>query len=157
MSDKNKFFSICILSSVAFINAAYLSYQSYFVRFVDPEGLTSFCDVSKIFSCSDVLRHPLSQFFGISFPWIALIVYPVLFGIAYLGYKTANNFLGYAKRLAVLSFLGVLFNGFIVYREVNFIHAYCLLCLLCTLIILTIFGLSLSILHGKGEGLTSTG
>lgn len=139
---KNKFLTILILSALAFINAGYLSYKAYFVRFVDPTGLSSFCDVSKFFSCTDVLRHPLSQIFGLSFPWIALVVYPIIFIIAFLGYR--KGYLIYMKLLAVVSFLGLLFNGFILYREFSFIHAYCLLCLLCTAIIVGIFLISVS-------------
>lgn len=137
---KNTFLAIQILSALAFVNAAYLSYKAYFVRFVDPLGLSSFCDVSQIFSCTEVLRHPLSQVFGLSFPWIALVVYPAIFVLAFLGYRTLGR--GYIKALAALSFLGMLFNGFIIYREMAYIHSYCLLCLLCTLIIVTIFALS---------------
>ena len=149
MSNKNKFLVISILSFLAFINASYLSYKAYFFRFIDPSGLSSFCDISKTFSCSEVLRHPLSQFFGISFPWIALIVYPILFIISYLGYKSGKRFLNYAKALVALSFLGMLFNGFIIYREVVYIHTYCLLCLLCTVIIISIFSLSVSIISKR--------
>jgi uncharacterized membrane protein len=145
---KNKFFIICILSTVAFINASYLSYKAYFFRFIDPKGLSSFCDVSSTFSCSNVLQHPLSQVFGISFPWIALFVYPVLFFLAYRGYMSPK--LQYAKILAMLSFLGMLFNGFIIFREVMYIHTYCLLCLLCTAIIVSIFLISLSMLKKRG-------
>jgi|GEM_PF-887815 len=131
------------LSVLAFINAAYLSYKAYFFRYVDPLGLTSFCDFSKFNSCSEVLRHPLANVFGIPFPWIALVVYPVLLTLAWFGYRKQSYV--QAKILAVLSFLGMCFNGFIIYREVRFIHAYCLLCLLCTIIIVTIFILSLSL------------
>jgi uncharacterized membrane protein len=139
---KNKFLLIQVLSVVALINASYLSYKAYFVRFVDPVGLTSFCDFSSTFACTDVLRHPLSQVFGVSFPWIALLVYPVIFVVAFLGYRHAK--VSYAKTLAIISFLGMLFNGFIIYREAMFIHAYCLLCLLCTVIIVSIFAVSVS-------------
>ncbi len=141
---KNKFLLIQVLSIIAFINAAYLSYKAYFVRFVDPVGLTSFCDFSSTFACTDVLRHPLSQVFGISFPWIALAVYPVIFIIAFLGHKHRGAL--YVNALAVISFLGMLFNGFIIYREAMFIHTYCLLCLLCTVIIVSIFGISVSMI-----------
>ena len=146
---KNKFLYIQVLSVIAFINAVYLSYKAYFVRFVDPAGLTSFCDISSLFTCTDVLRHPLSQVFGVSFPWIAMIVYPVIFVVAYLGYKKLNKC--YAKVLVMLSFLGMLFNGFIIYREAMYIHAYCLLCLLCSVIIVSIFVLSLCILKTKDK------
>ncbi len=143
MRMKNKFLIILILSVVAFINAVYLSYKAYFVKYVDPVGMTSFCDVSEIFTCTDVLRHPLSQVFGIPFPWIALLVYPVIFVVAFYGYTRVKRV--YARVLAVISFLGILFNGLIIYRETFFIHAYCLLCLLCTIIILSIFLIAISI------------
>lgn len=140
---KNKFLAIQILSALAFMNATYLSYKAYFVRFVDPNNLTSFCDVSKLFTCSDVLRHPLSQIYGVSFPWIAMLVYPIIFSISFFGYKKMSP--RYGKMLAAVSFLGVMFNGFIMYRETMFIHSYCLLCFICTLIIVSIFVLAISI------------
>ncbi len=147
MNNKNKFLIIIGLSFFAFINATYLSYKAYFFRFIDPQGLSSFCDVSGTFSCTEVLRHPLSLVFGISFPWVAFIVYPVLFMIAYFGYRAKGKYISHAKTLVVLSAIGTLFNGFIIYREIVFIHAYCLLCLLCTVMIVSIFALSVSIIR----------
>lgn len=134
-----------LLAGVAIVNAAYLSYKAYFFRYVDPTGLSSFCDFSQTASCTEVLRHPLSQVFGISFPWIALLVYPVLFCLAWLGFKRQS--FSPAKALAVLSFLGMCFNSFIIYREIFFIKAYCLLCLLCTVIIVSIFVLALCLVR----------
>ncbi len=138
-----KYQAIIILSAIALVNAAYLSYKAYFFRYIDPLGLSSFCDFSTFNSCSEVLRHPLSNVFGMSFPWAALLVYPVLLGLAWYGYKQQSY--AQAKVLAVLSFLGICFNGFIIYREIFFIHAFCLLCFMCTLIIISIFCLSLSL------------
>lgn len=139
-----KYQIIIVLSVIALFNAAYLSYKAYYFRYVDPLGLTSICDFSKINSCSEVLRHPLSNVFGIPFPWVALAVYPILLGLAWYGYKHQSY--AQAKVLAVLSFLGMCFNGFIIYREIFFIKAFCLLCFICTLIIISIFFLSLSLL-----------
>lgn len=135
---------IIVLAAVALVNAAYLSYKAYYFRYVDPLGLTSLCDFSKVNSCSEVLRHPLSNVFGIPFPWVALVVYPILLGLAWYGYKKRSYV--QAKILATLSFLGMCFNGFIIYREILFIKAFCLLCFICTLIIISIFFLSLSLL-----------
>lgn len=139
-----KYQIIMALSAIALVNAAYLSYKAYFFRYIDPQGLTSFCDFSQFNSCSEVLRHPLSNVFGIPFPWVALAVYPVLLGLAWYGYKHQSYV--QAKALAILSFMGMCFNGFIIYRELFFIKAFCLLCFICTLIIISIFFLSLSIL-----------
>ncbi len=139
----NKYRLTIILSGVAIVNAAYLSYKAYYFRYVDPLGLTSFCDFSSFNSCSEVLRHPLSNVFGIPFPWVALVVYPILLGLAWYGYKHQSYV--QAKIIAVLSFLGMCFNGFIIYREIFFIKAFCLLCFMCTLIIIAIFFLSVSL------------
>jgi uncharacterized membrane protein len=139
----NKYRLIIILSGVAIVNAAYLSYKAYYFRYVDPLGLTSFCDFSTFNSCSEVLRHPLSNVFGIPFPWVALMVYPILLGLAWYGYRHQSYV--QAKVIAVLSFLGMCFNGFIIYREILFIKAFCLLCFMCTLIIIAIFFLSVSL------------
>lgn len=147
--------TIIILAAVAIVNAAYLSYKAYFFRYIDPMGLTSFCDFSKVNSCSEVLRHPLSNVFGIPFPWVALVVYPIILGVAWYGYKHQSYL--QAKIIATLSFLGVCFNGFIIYREIFFIKAFCLLCFICTLIIITIFILSLKMVkESKGAPSSQT-
>lgn len=145
-----KYSIIVALASVAIVNAAYLSYKSYIYHFVDPYRLTTICDFSRWSSCTDVLRNPLSLVFGIPFPWIALLVYPILLGLAWYGYKKAS--LWPAQAIVVLSGMGMCFNGFIIYREIRFIHAYCILCLICTAIIISIFILSLQLVReGKNE------
>lgn len=138
------------LALVAIVNAAYLSYKSYIYHFVHVKNLSTICDFTGIGSCTDVLRDPLSLVFGIPFPWIALVVYPVLLGLAWYGYKHSSY--KQASILAVLSGLGMCFNGFIIYREIRYIHAYCILCLICTAIIITIFTLSLQMVkEGKQQ------
>jgi len=51
-----------------------------------PES-TSFCDINATYSCSDVLTHPAALVFGYPFPAVAMLVYPIIFVIAVLGYK----------------------------------------------------------------------
>ena len=132
---------IAILSFIAIFNATYLSYKAYQFMYTGSVS-SSFCDLSQTSSCTEVLKHPLSRVFGIPFPWIALVVYPLLFALATAAYK--SNKILYIKIIQKLSFLGMLFNGFIIYREVFYIYSYCLLCLMCTAIIVTIFSLSTS-------------
>jgi uncharacterized membrane protein len=93
-----------------------------------------------MFIHTEVLRSPYSIVFGLSFPWIALAVYPFLATIAVLGMKKASAM--YMRTIAYLATGGLLFNAFIIYREVMFIHAYCLLCLVCTVVIASIASLS---------------
>lgn len=145
-----KYLLIMGLAGVAIVNAAYLSYKSYLYHFANAGKLSTICDFSRWSSCTDVLRNPLSLVFGIPFPWVALVVYPILLGLAWYGYKKSSY--AQAKVLAVLSGMGMLFNGFIIYREIRFIHAYCILCLICTAIIITIFILSLQLVReGKNK------
>lgn len=143
-----KYFVVMILTAVAIVNAGYLSFKAYGYHFAGASELSTACDAFGAGSCSDVLRHPLSLVFGIPFPFIALVVYPVLFLTAWRGYRTSS--LTPAKVLVVLSGMGMCFNGFIIYREIFFIHQYCLLCLFCTVIIISIFFLSLSIVRSVG-------
>lgn len=132
---------IIVLCVVAIFNASYLSYKAY--EFMSSGAVSSsFCDLSQTSSCTEVLKHPLSRVFGIPFPWIALVVYPALFALAIAAYS--SNKISYVKSIQKLSFLGMLFNGFIIYREMFYIYSYCLLCLICTAIIVTIFTLSTS-------------
>lgn len=143
----NKIKYIIALAAVAIGNAAYLSYKAYVYKFVDPNGLFSFCDFNSTASCTEVLRHPLSLVFGIPFPWIALVVYPVILTLAILAYRYSS--MKFVRSIQILSAMGMMFNGFIIYREVMYIHAYCLLCLMCTGIIISIFVLSTLILKQK--------
>jgi uncharacterized membrane protein len=138
---------IIALAVIAIGNAAYLSYKAYVYKFVDPNGLFSFCDFNSTASCTEVLRHPLSEVFGIPFPWIALVVYPVILTLAILAYKLTSMKL--VRAIQILAAMGIVFNGFIIYREVVYIHAYCLLCLMCTGIIISIFALATLALKEK--------
>jgi uncharacterized membrane protein len=138
----NKYFAIIFLSIIAIFNAAYLSYKAYQFKFIETPVASSFCDISQTASCSEVLKHPLSQVFGIPFPWIALFVYPVLLLLTFLGYRSKNIL--YLKITQKLALAGMAFNGFIIYREIFYIYSYCILCLICTFIIITIFALATS-------------
>lgn len=132
-----KYILIIILGLIAIINAIYLSYKAYYFMYVDTSGITTFCDINTLFGCGNVLQHPLSRVFGIPFPWIALLVYPVIVSLAVWGYKKKD--LLAARIIQVLSLGGMLFNFFIIYREIMYIHSYCVLCMMCTAIIITIF------------------
>ncbi len=141
---KKKYLFIIVVSIIALVNAGYLSQKAYYYKTLADYNGSSFCDLSGSVSCSSVLQSPYSLVFGIPFPWIALAVYPVLLILAYLGLRRQS--VGFAKVLAVLSGMGMLFNFFIMYREIVFIKAFCILCFFCTLIIISIFATSLSII-----------
>lgn len=121
---------ILILSFIAFFNATYLSFDGLW-----KDGNT-FCDINNTISCTNVVTHPATHFFGVPFPLIAMVVYPVIALFAFLGLK------GIIKKshivIRYLSALWILFNGYIIYQETFTIKAVCLLCLLCSVIIITI-------------------
>jgi uncharacterized membrane protein len=137
---KKKYLLIMVLSLVAIVNATYLSQKAYYFQKLESYTGTSVCDINDTVSCSIVLQSSYSKVFGVPFPYIALAVYPVILIIAFLGMR--RNSLMPIKIISVLSLMGMLFNFFIMYREIIFVKAFCILCFICTLIIISIFTLS---------------
>ena len=137
-----KLFAICILSLIAFFNATYLTVENYKLESaVNKWSVSSFCDLNNVFSCTNVLSSQYSKVFGVPFPAIALVVYPIIFVIALLGVQWLVR-----KPFHILAFfwLGwMLFNWFFITREYLYIGSYCPLCLMCSAIIITIFILSI--------------
>lgn len=126
-----KIIIIITLCVVAIFNAAYLTHLAY-SELAGP----SFCDINSTLSCNSVLAHPAAQIFGVPFPVIALLVYPLLLIISILWYtKTITS---HRTRLRRLSLWGILFNSYVISQEAFVIKAFCLLCLICTAIIITI-------------------
>ncbi len=127
---KKTFKVIILLSIFAFLNATYLSFDWLW------KDWSTFCDINQTISCTNVVTHPATHFFGVPFPLIAMVVYPVIALFAFLGLK------GIIKKshivIRYLSALWILFNGYIIYQETFTIKAVCLLCLLCSIIIISI-------------------
>lgn len=137
-----KYIIICVLAVIAFINASFLTYKSY------APATDTFCDINSRFSCTTVLSSSIAKIgWIIPFPMVAMIVYPILFVLAYLWRKQKNS--KYFKTLAVLSAMGIVFNSYFIYLEATVINTFCPLCLICSAIILTIFFLSLSEIRKK--------
>lgn len=140
-SMRKKYALILILALIALGNAAYLSYTAYqLLHPVAGVTVTSACDISATLSCSNVIIHPDTMIAGIPFPYLALVVYPIITLLAIWGLvsMTAKP----AKIINWIALAGMCFNGYIISQEVLYVHAYCLLCLICAAIIVTIFGVS---------------
>lgn len=137
-SMKNKYILILTLAIIAIVNAAYLSWSAH--RMLSGEQVSLGCDINPTFSCSNVIIHPDTMMAGIPFPYLALIVYPLISALAIWGLRTKTN--KPAKIINWIALAGILFNGYIISQEVLYVHAYCLLCLICAAIIVTIFGVS---------------
>jgi uncharacterized membrane protein len=91
-----KLITIIMLSFIASLNAAYLTYNAYLLKasentfnieLGDNSVIEFACDFNSTFSCSSVFSHDFAWVFGVPFSLIALIVYPIIMLIAYLGIK----------------------------------------------------------------------
>lgn len=135
--NKKLTLAIIILAFLGIINAAYLSWEAYNIVFAAKSGLlgTSICDINETFSCTSFMNNPRSRIFGIPFPMIALVVYPILFGLSLFAHFKNN--LTAIKIITIMAFGGLAFNGYVISQE--FIaKVFCPLCLMCTGYILTI-------------------
>lgn len=133
-----KYLLIAVLAAIGIFNAFYLSYHAYGFWFGDnAEALRMLpCDISATFSCSDILKNPRALVFGLPFPMIAAIVYPILLMLALIGYFTKST--TPAKILTVVAFLGMCFNGYVISQEF-IVGVFCPLCAVCTGLIIAIF------------------
>lgn len=76
---QKKYIIILILSTIALINALYLSTKAYqLLHPVSGAIISSGCDINDTFSCTNVITHPLTMIGGIPFPYLALMVYPLI-------------------------------------------------------------------------------
>lgn len=128
---------ILLLCIIAIGNASYLSYHAYAFWFAEnADALRNLpCDISSMFSCSDILKNSRALIFGIPFPMIALMVYPILAILAIIGYVKKS--LTPMKIITVMALMGMCFNGYVIYQEI-IVMIFCPLCAMCTLIIITI-------------------
>ncbi len=143
---------ISILALVAGLNALYLTYNAYLIKWdkntpsymvgIEENGNKMWfaCDFNSTFSCSWVFSHDFARLFWIPFSLLALIVYPTILILSILAikWKVKNIY----KILTIIASLGVLFNSYIIFNE-YLVSTYCVLCLICSAIIITILILSI--------------
>lgn len=132
-----KLITIGIISIIAFINATYLTIQNYKIENSPESTISSFCDFSNSFSCTNVLSSPYSKVFWLPFPAIAILVYPIIFAVAFLWVKWLIRKPFHI--LAIMWFGWMMFNWYFIAQEFINIHSYCPLCMVCSGIIITIF------------------
>lgn len=137
-----KYIIIAILAAIGIFNAVYLSIPAYeYWNGANKEALQMMpCDISDSLSCSGILQNPRAIIFSIgdfkvAFPMIAMLVYPVLFILALLGWFKKNII--FAKILTIMAIGGILFNSYVISQEF-IVGVFCPLCAMCTLIIITI-------------------
>ena len=140
-----KLLIIAILSTIAILNAWYLTYQAY--QLISWVTTSWFCDLNNFASCTNVLASPYSRIFGIPIPAIALVVYPLILLISLLWYywKIRKPF----HILLGMSIWWIIMSAYFIYQEVFNIWALCLLCLMCSVIICSIFIISIMWIYEK--------
>lgn len=144
------FISIIILTFLGIINAFYLSYEahqisqlvsqpSYWTLFQWWFVKNTFCDINETFSCSSFMANPASKLFWIPFPYIAAIVYPILFILSLMAFRLKSN--NIVRTIFILSLMWIWFNVIIISREFT-LWVFCPACLMCTAYIISIAILS---------------
>lgn len=153
-----KYIIIAVLAAIGIFNAVELSIPAYqYWNGANASVLQSLpCDINATLSCSGILQNPRAIIFAIgdfkvAFPMIALVVYPVLFIIALVGWFTKKACP--AKVLTVLAAGGICFNGYVISQEI-IVGVFCPLCALCTVIIIAIFFISIFIWKNEKKDLT---
>ena len=144
-----KIYAILALAFISFLNAAYLTISAYSLKAemaASGEATEFFCDINSVFSCSNLFLQDFAWIFWVPFSLIALIVYPIIFTLAFLGLKTKN--INFFKATGLMAIWGVMFNGYIIFHEIQ-IPIICLACLACTIAIITIGILSGLIVNQK--------
>lgn len=91
--------------------------------------------MSETFSCSNLFAFDFAWIFGIPFPMIALVVYPIIATLAVLGMK--GKFQKAFPTILTISLMGMTFNGYIIYNE-SVVGVFCLACLACSVAITAI-------------------
>lgn len=144
-----KIYAILALAFISFLNATYLTISAYSLKAemaASGETTEFFCDVNDMFSCSNLFMQDFAWMFGIPFSSIAMVVYPILFVLAFLWLKSKNK--NYFKVTGLMALGGISFNGYIIFHEIQ-IPIICLACLACTIAIATIAILSFCTIKEK--------
>lgn len=139
-----KLYTIVILAIISMWNAIYLTLSALKYRAWDTGKFI--CDINDTLSCSSLFSFDFSWIFGIPFPAIAMIVYPIiaLIAILWILWKCKKTF-------AIILGLGIwwmMFNGYIIYNEFQ-VWVFCPACLACSVAITTIAILSAIWLNEK--------
>ncbi len=154
-----KLTAIIVLSFIASINALYLTYNAYILKWAQNQfnieninwvnpSLWFACDFNSTFSCSSVFSHDFAWIFGIPFSMLALIVYPTILILAFLAikWKIRNIY----KILLTITAMWILFNWYVIINE-YIVWVYCLLCIICTAIIISIGWISIAWLKQQSK------
>ena len=130
MTAHKKFFYVKALSLIGIIVALYLLWEQFFHPSFNP------CSINSTVNCDAIVSGVVAKTLGLPTPLYGLIGYIVMFFSA--RYQKKKLLLGMAT-------FGLLFCGWIAYKELLELHVVCPVCLICDAVILSVFGLSVSL------------
>lgn len=125
---------IKILASIGIVLACFLLWEQIFHPAFQP------CRINSIVNCDAIISGSVARTVGIPTPLYGLIGYIVIMISAFFQKK---------KLLLGMAAFGLLFCGWIAYRELFQLHVICPVCIICDSVIVTVFILSI-IINLKG-------
>jgi len=128
MKQTTIYLIIKILASIGIILACFLLWEQIFHPAFQP------CRINSTVNCDAIISGSVAKTFGIPTPLYGLVGYIIIMVSTYLRKK---------KLLLGMATFGLLFCGWIGYRELFQLHVICPICLACDCIITTIFVLAI--------------
>ncbi|AHC51434.1 vitamin K epoxide reductase [Sulfolobus acidocaldarius SUSAZ] len=102
-----------LLSIIGIILSSYLTYETLTATFN-----TGYCNINSYVNCGTVASSPYSRFFGIPVAILGLTWFALMLGLWMI-----------KKEVTIYPWIiGVMFVGYLVYSEVELIHAICIYC-----------------------------
>ncbi len=130
MKSEKIYLFIKILASIGIVLASFLLCEQFFHPTFQP------CNLNSTINCDAVISGAVAKTMGIPTPLYGLVGYIIIITSSYLKKK---------KLLLGMATFGLLFCGWIAYKELFNLHVICPICILCDFIIVTIFILSINL------------
>ena len=135
MRDKKLINIIVICAVIAIITSSYLLYLHY-------SSTSSFCDISREFSCDIVNKSQYSEIFDVPVSLLSLLAFIFILITAFY-IRNNKEFFGFNKDelvnvLIILMALSIIFALYLVYIELFILYSICVLCFLLDILIIII-------------------
>lgn len=127
MKQQTVFFTIKILATIGIVLACFLLWEQLFHPAFQP------CRINSNINCDAIISGVVAKTLGIPTPLYGLCGYIGIFLSSV--YRKKNL-------LLIIATCGLLFCGWIAYKELFQLHVICPVCVICDVVIITVFSLS---------------
>ncbi len=127
MKTKTFYLFIKVLASIGIVLACFLLWEQIFHPAFQP------CRINSTVNCDAIISGVVAKTLGVPTPLYGLVGYIIILASAFLKKK---------KLLLGMATFGLLFCGWIAYRELFQLHVICPVCIICDVVIVTVFTLS---------------